>query len=51
MNQTIQWQTDRGMEKAGGRVSVCLCMCKKELGRENRKDITDNHGKYSLLAR
>lgn len=50
MNQTIQLQTDQGMEKAGRRVSVCLCMCKKELGRESTKDITNNRGKYSLLA-
>lgn len=50
MNQTIQLKTDQEMEKTGRRVSVCLCMC-EELGRESTKDITDNHGKYSLLAR
>lgn len=50
MNQTIQLQTDQGMEKAGRRVFVCLCMCRKELGREGTKDITGNRGKYSLLA-
>lgn len=46
MNQTIQLQTDQGTEKAGRRAFVC----KKELGREGTKDITDDSGKYSLLA-